>query len=111
MSIGQGTYSHEFEADCDQPIWTALDWNAITPPGSQVAFTAQSSARRDKLDEAPLVNVGRTPGDNAPINVTGRLTQANVESRKYLRIRATLSLGEGGRSAVLSTFTVRWNCN
>ena len=111
MSIGQGSYEHDFEADCDNPQWTALSWQARTPPGSSITFTAQTAARRAKLVEGQPVNVGRSPGDLGPINISGRLNAANVDSRRYLRIRASLALGEEKRSPVLQTFTVRWNCD
>ena len=28
LASGQGTYEHDFEAECDAPTWTALDWSA-----------------------------------------------------------------------------------
>ena len=111
MSIGQGSYEHDFEAECDEPQWTALSWSARTPAGSSVSFTAQTAAERDKLVEGRSVNVGRSPGDLGPINLSGRLNGANVQSRRFLRVRASLSLGEDRRSPVLQTFTVRWNCD
>ena len=111
VSIGQGAYAHDFEADCDDPQWTALSWSARTPANSAVRFTAQTSARRDKLSEGSSVAVGQAPDDPGPINVSGRLNAAGVESRRFLRIRAALSTGDRGQSPVLQTFTVRWNCD
>ena len=111
LSIGQGSYEHDFEADCDNPQWTALDWQARTPLGSSISFTAQTAARRNKLVEGAMVNVGRSPGDLGPTNVSGRLNAAGIQSRRFLRLRASLSLGQRERSPVLQTFTVRWNCD
>jgi streptogramin lyase len=110
LASGQGSYEHDFEAECDNPTWTALDWQARAPAGSSVNFSIQTAARRNKLHEGQLVNAGRTPGDVGPINISGRLNGANVESRRFLRIKATLSLGDGNRSPILQGFTVRWAC-
>ena len=111
MSAGQGSYYHDIQAECENPQWTALDWQTSTPAGAAVTFTAQTSARRDKLGESAIVSLARVPGQQAPINISGRLTADNVQSRQFLRIRAALKTGEDGESPVLSTFTVRWNCD
>jgi hypothetical protein len=111
MAIGQGSYEHDFEADCDAPTWTALNWSARTPPGASISFSIQTAARRNKLIEARPIGAGRTPGDEGPINISGRLNRADVASRRYLRVKANLTLGDGHRSPVLQNFTVRWNCD
>ena len=111
MAIGQGSYEHDFEADCDAPTWTALNWSARTPPGASISFSIQTAARRNKLIEARPIGAGRTPGDEGPINISGRLNRADVASRRYLRLKANLTLGDGNRSPVLQNFTVRWNCD
>jgi hypothetical protein len=111
ISIGQGAYEHDFEADCDEPHWTALSWVARMPVGGSIRWTAQTAARRNKLSEGRPVRVGEDPGDPGPINVSGRMNEEEVTSRRFLRIRASLSVGERGRSPILQGFTVRWNCD
>ena len=75
-----------------------------------VHFTAQTAARRDKLAEASIVRLAEVPGGQAPINVSGRLTASAIESRRFIRIGAALKMAVDGVSPVLSTFTLRWNC-
>ena len=72
VSMGRGSYMHDFEADCDEPHWTALSWSARTPPGSGIRWTAQTSARRDKLSEGVTTFLGAVPDDDAPINISGQ---------------------------------------
>ena len=110
ISIGQGSYSHDFEAECDNPQWTALSWNARTPRGSAVSFSIQTAGDRDKLSEGAAIQAGRSPDDEGPINISGRLNAEELASRRF-SVRAALSMGDGGRSPVLQTFTVRWSCD
>ena len=45
MAIGQGSYLHDFEAECDAPTWTALDWSAQVPPGGQCELSDSNRGR------------------------------------------------------------------
>ena len=108
MAIGQGTPRSRRSATRQRGRPSI---GLPVPPGGSVSFQIQTAAERRKLDEARLVSAGRTPGDEGPINVSGRLNLQQIASRRFLRVTASLTLGDGNRSPILQGFTVRWNCD
>jgi streptogramin lyase len=111
LGTGRGSYIEDFQADCENPTWTAFNWDAGIPRGGEIVFTAYTAAERDKLDEATGVVVGRASADDPPVIVDDILNAANQQSLAFLRIRASFLRGEAGGSPVLRRMSLRWQCN
>jgi hypothetical protein len=111
MSLGLGTYDHEFRANCAAPNWGNFTWDATVPEGGLLTFSIQTADTRAKLDLAPLVDLAQLPGDRSPAHIGTLLDAALVQQEEYVRIRATLSLGDGGSSPSLRQMVINWDCD
>jgi streptogramin lyase len=111
IGTGRGSYVEDFNADCENPTWTAFDWETEIPRGAEIVFTVYTAAERDKLDEATGVVVGRASADDPPVIIDDALVAANQASLAFVRIRASFIRGDDGTSPVLSRMSLRWQCN
>jgi hypothetical protein len=110
MGVGRGSYIEDFQASCNAPTWTNLNWRARVPNGARLTFVAYTAQDRDKLEEADPVQVASVPGDDDPIDVGAALQAAGVASRRYLRLRVNFVLSGENESPVLENFAMRWSC-
>lgn len=110
LAIGRGTYAEDFDAGCQNPTWTSLDWEGEAPVGSTITFVASSAAAAGDLSDAPQVGMGQQPGDMGPHHVSNRLAAGGQASRQYLRVKVTLQLNEDAESPLLRQFQIRWQC-
>jgi len=111
MSLGLGTYHHEFQANCDAPQWTQLHWSASIPPGSTINFSVQVADRRHKLDLATPLTVADIPGSESPVHVGQLLDAAGIRHHAFIRVKATMTLGADQSSPVLRQFKMNWSCD
>ena len=111
LALGRGTYTEDMAAECQNPVWTGLTWDADLPDGTTITFEGQSAADRDKLAEADIVTLGSAPAEAGPINISGAFGLAGEPSLRYLRIKAVLRRNVDGVSPALRRVSVFWSCN
>jgi hypothetical protein len=109
-AIGVGNYEQDYDAGCADPLWSDLEWDAETPTGSRVIFTARTAAAVVDLDAAAPVEVVVTPTDESPMDIDAALTAAGLTSEQYLRLTVTLDSG-GVTSPTLRSYSVSWHCS
>ncbi|MEM9070482.1 MAG: hypothetical protein AAGE52_18395 [Myxococcota bacterium] len=88
----RGFYRHVFEA-CDMgtgPTWEELRFEAETPAGTSVSFRVKTAETREALDDAEWVNVGMTPPDASPLDISSALMGAGIESARFLLLEISL---------------------
>ena len=109
MSLGLGTYQHEFQANCAAPRWTQLHWSASIPPGAQISFSVQVAdtsgqvrSRDTRLQHFP----GRISNSLWPaIECCGHSSPCISESEGEPRSRCTAS--QSGTPTVQGQLGVR----
>ncbi len=70
----KSTYTTSYQATCpmgESPVWRFFYWQTITPNGTSIGFTAQTST--DGMTWGPAVNIGTSA---PPPNVTSTWTSA-----------------------------------
>jgi streptogramin lyase len=90
----RGFYRRVFEgcpgSDVD-PSWLMLDYEAVTPPGTEIVFRVRTADERTALEAAAWVVVAQTPPDVSPADVAAALTAASVEPMRFLEVEAILT--------------------
>jgi streptogramin lyase len=107
--IGTGSFTEDFDAGCDAPVWGNLDWEVSTPAGTSVQFSVQTANAVAGLGSAMSVTVATTPPDASPRDAGAALTAAGVAHRRYLRLTTRLN-GSGTSTPVVRGYTLTWRC-
>jgi len=98
---------------CDAPEpteWNQLTWDADTPRGTTVRFTARSADTLEALPSATPVLVASQPPDASPADVGGALDAAGVAPGLFLAIEASLQSNVRDAAPVLRQFSVQHSC-
>ena len=110
MVAGKGRYTHDFDAECENPEWTDLDWGIDAPAGAIARFYARSTADPDDLLEAPYAVLADAPLERGPTEISSKLTAAGLPSQRHLRLSTALWVSETNQSPVLRWMRVAWRC-
>ena len=109
--IGTGTYTQEYDAGCPNPVWSALVFDARTPGGTQLTFTAATADTMTGLGGAAPVALAVAPRDSSPVDVGAAFTRAMATARRHLRVTVTFQpTSMPVESPVLRAMSVTWNC-
>jgi hypothetical protein len=108
--IGQGTYSEDFDAGCNNPTFNTLEWDADAPAGTSVSFAAGTAATTAGLDTAMSIAVATAPRDPSPADIAAAFTAASITPRRYVRVVVTLRASSTGVSPALRSLHVTWHC-
>ncbi|MFO0628090.1 MAG: MopE-related protein [Polyangiales bacterium] len=109
--IGTGTYTQEYDAGCPNPVWSSLVFDALTPGGTQLTFTAATADTMTGLGGATPVALAVAPRDSSPVNVGAAFTRAMTTARRHLRVTVTFQpTSMPVESPVLRAMSVTWNC-
>lgn len=109
--IGTGTYTQDFDAGCDNPVWSSLVFDALTPGATQLTFTAATAATMTNLGAATPVPVAVAPTDRSPANLGAAFARAMTATRRHVRVTVTFQpTTMPVESPVLRAMSLTWNC-
>jgi sugar lactone lactonase YvrE len=109
--IGTGTYTQQYDTQCDNPTLAQLSWDAVTPAGTSLSFNIQSAATAAGLGGSTSVAVAQAPRDASPRDVTPALTGAMVTPRRFVRVTVTFNPTTMPiASPVLRGMSLTWRC-
>ncbi len=98
---------------CEAPEpteWNQLTWDADTPRGTTVRFSARSADDLEALATATPVLVASQLPDAPPVDVGGALDAAGVVPGRFLAIEASLQSNVRDAAAVVRQFSVQHSC-
>jgi streptogramin lyase len=109
--IGTGTYTQDYDAGCDNPVWGALTFDAVTPGATQLTFNVSTAATMTGLGGATAVPLAVAPRDPSPANIAAAFTRAMATARRNIRVTVTFQpTAMPVESPVLRAMSVTWNC-
>ena len=109
--IGTGTYTQDYDAGCDNPVWTSLQFDAVTPGATQLTFSlATAPAMADLAASTPLT-LAVAPRDSSPVDVTAALARATVTGRRHARVTVSFqTTSTPVATPVLRSMSLTWHC-
>ncbi|MEZ4390699.1 MAG: MopE-related protein [Polyangiales bacterium] len=109
--IGTGTYTQDYDAGCDNPVWSSLTFDALTPGGTQLTFTAATADSMSGLAGATPVAVAVAPTDASPVDLAAAFSRAMTPTRRHVRVTVTFQpTATPVASPVLRALALTWNC-
>jgi hypothetical protein len=112
LVIGTGTYDHRYTAECNDPQFAELTWDANVPAGTSLQFTLRTAATEAGLGMATPVVLANTTMDMSPVAVMPKLMAAMVTPGKYSRLTITFNPSRMPvASPVLRSFGLSWRCS
>ena len=111
LVIGTGTYTEPYVAECNNPVYAQLTWDAVTPMGTTLVFVLRTAANEAGLGAAMPVTLGTAPTDMSPVNVAARLMAAGVTPGKYASLTVTFNPTISPvQTPVLRSLGLSWRC-
>lgn len=109
--IGTGTYTEDYDAGCDMPTFSRLEWDAVTPPGTSLTFAIRTAETVAALGGAMPVTVAVAPRNSPPVDVAAALRMAGVMPRRHARVTVTFNPSTMPiASPVLRSLRLIWYC-
>jgi hypothetical protein len=109
--IGTGTYTEDYDAMCDAPVFNRLEWEGDTPPGTSLAFSVRTAATATGLGGATSVTVAIAPRDSSPADVAAALRAAGITPQRFARVTVTFTpTSMPIQSPVLRALRLVWSC-
>jgi hypothetical protein len=109
--IGTGTYTQDYDAGCDNPVWTSLQFDAVTPGATQLTFSLATAPAMGDLAAAAPLTLAVAPRDSSPVDVTTALARAMVTGRRHARVTVSFQTTSAPvATPVLRSMSLTWHC-
>ena len=109
--IGTGTYTQDYDAGCDDPLWTSFRFDGVTPGATQLIFTIATAPTMTGLGAATPIALASAPRDSAPVDVAAAFSRAMTPTRRHMRVTVTFQpTSSPVESPVLRGMSLTWQC-
>jgi hypothetical protein len=111
LVIGTGTYTENYTAECNDPQYAELVWDANLPMGTSLQFSLRTASSEAGLATARPVNLGTAPPAMSPVPITPALMAAGVTPGQYARLTVTFTPSRMPvATPVLRSVGISWRC-